>query len=92
MDVGGCQNYGPFLGPWYNTVLVFADAKGDHNFDNHPCRMMYSRLISFPCFWLWEVFLVPVLDFSYSYGVDYGSLRWIYYFLDIYISIYVDPM
>ena len=35
--LGGCQNYGPFLGtlnirgPYYNR-----DPKRDHNFDNHP--------------------------------------------------------
>ena len=35
--IGGCQNYGPFLGtrekkaPHYN-----GDPKRDHNFDNHP--------------------------------------------------------
>ena len=34
--LGGCQNCGPFLGPWYNTTL--GDPKGDHSFDNHPCE------------------------------------------------------
>ena len=34
--MGGCQNYGPCFGLWYNTALVFRDPKGDHNFDNHP--------------------------------------------------------
>ena len=31
--MGGCQNYGPFLGtlPYYNR-----DPKRDHSFDNHP--------------------------------------------------------
>ena len=28
---GGCQNYGPFLGPCYHA----GNLKGDHNFDNH---------------------------------------------------------
>ena len=33
--MGGCQNYGPFLGPYYNTYyLVYP--KRDLNFDNHP--------------------------------------------------------
>ena len=37
VDMGGCQNYGPFVGypkylvPYYNRV-----PKKDHNFDNHP--------------------------------------------------------
>ena len=35
--MGGCQNYGLFLGALYNTALVSrGDPKGDHNFDNHP--------------------------------------------------------
>ena len=28
--MGGCQTYGPFLGPWYNTAPVLRD----QNFDN----------------------------------------------------------
>ena len=35
--VGGCQNYGPFLGPDYNTGPNLGDPKRDHNFDNRPC-------------------------------------------------------
>ena len=36
--VGGCQNYGPFLGPYYNTAPnIFGYPKRDHSFDNHPC-------------------------------------------------------
>ena len=28
-DMGGCQNYGPFLGPWYNTApRVWGTQKG----------------------------------------------------------------
>ena len=38
--MGGCQNYGHFLGPCYNpgsnTGLNLGDPKRDHNFDNHP--------------------------------------------------------
>ena len=34
--MGGCQNYGPFLGPSIMRHLVFRGPKGDHNFDNHP--------------------------------------------------------
>ena len=30
--IGGCQNYGPFLG----TRLSNRDPKRHHNFDNHP--------------------------------------------------------
>ena len=36
--MGGCQNYGPFLGPCYNTGPNtgpnLGDPKRDHNFDN----------------------------------------------------------
>ena len=40
--MGGCQNYGPFLGPWYYTAPVFRGPKGDHNFDNHPYSTLYN--------------------------------------------------
>ena len=40
MDMGDCQNYGPFLGPYYNTGPNtgpnLGDPKRDHNFDNPP--------------------------------------------------------
>ena len=31
LDTGGCQNYGPFLGPYYLRY-----PKWDPNFDNYP--------------------------------------------------------
>ena len=35
--MGGCQNYGPFLGyPKYEVPYYNGDPKRDHNFDNHP--------------------------------------------------------
>ena len=35
--MGGCQNYGPFLGPYYNTAPnIKGTPKRDHNFDNRP--------------------------------------------------------
>ena len=55
--MGGCQNYGPFLGPYY-----LGYPKRDPNFDNHPytffhmvsmskpdagCTRIYGRLSSF---------------------------------------------
>ena len=43
--MGDCQNYGPFLGPYYNagpnTGPNLRDPKTDHNFDNPP-RMLVS--------------------------------------------------
>ena len=38
--MGSCQNYGPFLDPYYNTApnIYLGYPKRDHNFDNHPCR------------------------------------------------------
>ena len=41
LHVGDCQNYGPFLGSYYNTGPNtgpnLGDPKRDHNFDNPPC-------------------------------------------------------
>ena len=34
--MGDCQNYGPFLGPYYYTGPNLGDPKRDHNFDNLP--------------------------------------------------------
>ena len=35
-QVGGCQNYGPCLGPYYNTApIILGYPKRDHNFDNY---------------------------------------------------------
>ena len=38
--MGDCQNYGPLLGPYYdtgpNTGPNLGDPKRDHNFDNPP--------------------------------------------------------
>ena len=40
---GDCQNYGPFLGPYYNTGPNtrpnLGYPKRDHNFDNPPLRL-----------------------------------------------------
>ena len=35
-DLGGCQNYGPLLGPLNILPYYTKDPKRDHNFDNHP--------------------------------------------------------
>ena len=39
-NLGDCQNYGPLLGPYYNTGPNkgpnLGDPKRDHNFDNPP--------------------------------------------------------
>ena len=38
--MGGCQNYGPFLDPYYNTAhygtQYLGCPKRDHNFDDDP--------------------------------------------------------
>ena len=38
--MGNCQNYGPFLGPYYNTGSYtgpnLGDPKRDHDFDDYP--------------------------------------------------------
>ena len=37
LNMGGCQNDGPFLDPYYNTAPnIEGTPKRDHNFDNHP--------------------------------------------------------
>ena len=37
--MGGCQNYGPFLDPYYNTAPKnLGYPKRDHNLDNHPYK------------------------------------------------------
>ena len=47
--MGDCQNYGPFLGPYYNTGPntgpKLGDPKRDHNFDNPP----YVRVQGLGC-------------------------------------------
>ena len=40
--VGGCQNYGPLLDPYYNTA---PPAKKDHNFDSHPYRIDVNQAV-----------------------------------------------
>ena len=39
LQVGNCQNYGPFLGPYYNTGPNLGNSKRDHNFDNPPSEI-----------------------------------------------------
>ena len=34
--MGGYQNYGPFLDPYYNTAPHLRYPKRNHNFDSHP--------------------------------------------------------
>ena len=41
--VGGCQNYGPFLGPWYNTAPSNSPKWG-HNFENPSSHLQALKL------------------------------------------------
>ena len=41
--MGDCQNYGPLLGPYYNTGPNLGDPKKDQNFDNPPCGLMLTQ-------------------------------------------------
>ena len=34
--LGGCQNYGPFLGTLNIKCRIYQRSKKDHDFDNHP--------------------------------------------------------
>ena len=40
--MGDCQNYGPFLGPYYNTGPNLGDPKRDYNFDNPQPKPLRS--------------------------------------------------
>ena len=46
--MGDCQNYGPLLGPYYNTGPNtgpnLGDLKRNHNFDNPPYRSLLANL------------------------------------------------
>ena len=43
-DLGGCQNYGPFLGTLnIRGRIILGNPKRDHNFDNHPFRVHTKR-------------------------------------------------
>ena len=48
--MGDCQNYDPFLGPYYNTGPntgpSLGDPKRDHNFDNSPHIQRVSGMLS----------------------------------------------
>ena len=50
--MGDCQNYGPFLGPYYdtgpNTGPNLGDPKRDHNFDNPPYIYIYVCVCTSP--------------------------------------------
>ena len=42
--MGGCQNYGPVLGPYYNTApIIVGYPKRDLNVDNYPCMSLGRR-------------------------------------------------
>ena len=39
--MGGCQNYGPFWGPYYNTApTIQGPKKGTPYFDNYPPSLL----------------------------------------------------
>ena len=45
--LGGCQNYGPFLGTLnIRCRIIIGIQKRDHNFDNHPYDE-YMLVLSF---------------------------------------------
>ena len=43
VQVGDCQNYSPFLGPYHNTGPNLGDSKRDHNFDNPPSLLGFRN-------------------------------------------------
>ena len=54
--MGGCQNYGPFLGP-HN--LIFRYPKRDHNFDNHP-YFGYTRAVQVKGYLGWAILVLGI--------------------------------
>ena len=45
--MGGCQNYGPFLGTLnIRCHILDKDPKRGHNFDNHPYKPQKVTLLS----------------------------------------------
>ena len=44
--VGGCQNYGPFVGTLNNRChIIIGTQDRDHNFDNHPCVLPCEAML-----------------------------------------------
>ena len=44
--MGGCPNYGPFLGTLkLRCRIILRDPKRNHNFDNHPYRRFIGMAI-----------------------------------------------
>ena len=60
--MGDCQNYGPFLGPYYNTGPStgpnLGDPKRDHNFDNLPYPIIELQQPGLVC---WSTLSTPCL-------------------------------
>ena len=50
--LGNCQNYGPFLGPYFDTGPNLGDPKRDHNFDNPPPEIPYVGVLHLNTFWV----------------------------------------
>ena len=47
--MGGCQNYGPFLGTLnIRGRIIIGNQKRDPNFDNHPYIYIYTRRFLYP--------------------------------------------
>ena len=59
LHMGGCQNYGPFLGPQYSTApKILGHPKGDHNFDSQPYGSPSGALATTP----WTPLKLPVVQ------------------------------
>ena len=44
--MGGCQNYGPFLGTLnIRCRIMIGIQKWDHNFDNHQYYLKFQQLV-----------------------------------------------
>ena len=74
--MGGCQNYGPFWGPYYNTAPIFRVLKIDPNFDNYPNVVLFcfARALGVNARWFLLLFRVG-LEFKVSYKKWYRNVR-----------------
>ena len=56
--MGDCQNYGPFLVPYFITGPYVGDPKRDHNFDNPPYCLIHTHSGLLYCVSRWQLLLL----------------------------------
>ena len=68
--MSGCQDYGPFLDPYYNTApnnLGYPEK--DHNFDNYPCGIYEGHRDVQGCTGVFRVFegFIGIIQGAWGY-------------------------